>query len=1159
MLFKVEKMNLVETIDYIQQLKEVNPINNTFRLIRICNTNDKQLIGNKGYKTPNMLYLNMKNDYFPKELDVIYMRDMQIYNDMDNSIYELLEWGTQLILLFQDELKNYINLKQEYEKYLFSEKYENAYKTLCKLEKSVCYSMWGIQQKYLLRVLQNRQEEIKKEIFKLENRCSKKSLMKLMLFYYYRMVDSEIDFEEYNNQINHLLETGDKNSPIFKYCKYKLDIVSPKTVQEVKWALVFDEQISFIDYYETYIDALQILSKRKDITHVLKKCVINIYKNCTDSRIRNLSLTLFNPKDIHFSIDNRKCSLIENYTCGNYSELNKAFALYIENDFIVYNLLVKSGINISNNDIPYKSLWKEIYNVYMLSYNKNSIEIINKYYKIFYCTSWKYKLLGIMVRKLNFNYDDHALKLAILNDYTLTPLFYQIIEDTTNRVAYIKAFESNAPATTQLHLFMLNETIDRGLINKVLPIRFRYYEVKKYYEQKDYQKCIKMCKDILLELSSHKSLYYEERIRRILYNSYVKENNYIEGMKLYVDSYIITKKLVERMSLNELIPKIDDELDEYSQLRQDISTPIIYRFYYKNLDEEVISSYLDYLESKQCTTIKNLLNTYKGLTKHEIIFLDKVCTQSLLINDYVSKSEVGGSAAELRAEVLRILLKYDEEGEKEYLAELNSLYKSIQLQKKIDSFNHTRIFIDKSNLLKYLKDELTQEFSKYRVVQELRTALNSNTNEVISPSFVLDEYWDYHKFFYEMIDRIKREYLNESPYSLEDFLSARIRHNYCNDNLKKVFEEENLFSKKIKDNSREYIVNEYWKNKLSADEYERVILALSKFSKKIDEKIQEITEKWIRIKNTANTEGMFDYSAFTDYFFNYVEIDFEQVIEDPEQFIRSVIIALDKYTNKILSEIRLRIDTDLKPYYNEAICTLETDIKRLSFTTNAKNEMLRQIEISKARYIEDIDGFKDIFNMENEKYPDFTMRELIDFCVEIERGMNNKFSIDKVNTVIHCRKRYSGEIFSYLVDIVAILIRNAVQHSEINNMEELNIDIKIIPYKDSEIQCRVNENTIIKDENNSIGELSVVFDVSNNLNSTVDTEITYENARKIISNICKHKFKEESSKEGGSGLYKIARTVCYNLNTYAAFCLIPSDNSFKISIAVDLTKFEKEM
>ena len=220
------------------------------------------------------------------------------------------------------------------------------------------------------------------------------------------------------------------------------------------------------------------------------------------------------------------------------------------------------------------------------------------------------------------------------------------------------------------------------------------------------------------------------------------------------------------------------------------------RFCYPNIDENVISSYLDYLESQNTSTIVELLKHKKNMCKLDILFFDKVCTQSLLMKDYVSKTEVGGSAAELRALILRHLLEQDKENRKKYLIELNAIYKDIQLQKKIKVFNHNRIFIDREKLYIFLKEDLKQEFAKFRVVQEIRKMLEDSNFEISQIIIPMESYWDLTKFFYSIVEKIASAYLNDSPYSLENFLSTRIRHNYCKDNLKKQIEEQKLFSKK---------------------------------------------------------------------------------------------------------------------------------------------------------------------------------------------------------------------------------------------------------------------------------------------------------------------------------------------------------------------------
>ena len=87
---------------------------------------------------------------------------------------------------------------------------------------------------------------------------------------------------------------------------------------------------------------------------------------------------------------------------------------------------------------------------------------------------------------------------------------------------------------------------------------------------------------------------------------------------------------------------------------------------------------------------------------------------------------------------------------------------------------------------------------------------------------------------------------------------------------------------------------------------------------------------------------------------------------------------------------------------------------------------------------------------------------------------------------------------------------------------------------------------------------NIVIRVRNNLSSTVNKWRVIERVAQRIENIEKKKYRSESVKEGGSGLYKIARTIDYSLGTYAAFSINNSTDFFDISIAIDLKKYIKK-
>ena len=1156
----MKKSDKDEIIKYIHELKESDKYNNFFCNFRLHEDSTDQLL--KMISNIRIIKQEMHQRYFPKNLEILCKREMAYYNNKDYSIYKLLLWGTELLNIFNEDICKYIELKRNYENALFAENYDLALEILNTIEKTLCCSIWTTYQKFLVFNFMKKQFEIQKQLDKMQEDSHQINFFYLLMLYYAKMTDSSINFDEYNIVLEQFLESGDKQNVAWRYFNFKLNVNETKDIQGLKSALIFDEQNSIIDYYETYIDALQILCFKDRYTDFIGECVKLLCPQNKDYRIRNLYTAIVKIDD-KVKLDNKACEIIENYTCGMYDKVKRDIIEYFNShsyDFVFCNLYMKMDLETNEFKIPHLKFWTEINKIYLFQYDiKSSIQIIGGYYKLFSGTSWKYKILSIMVRKLNYKMASSILHCSILNDYIYTPLYYQCILSKENQIEYLMKFQEISPITTKLQNFVLSGNIENDALIKIDPIRWKYYEIKQLTKCGECSIAIHKCCQLLDYFYNNKNMrYYEERIRRTLYDCYLKVNEFEKAMNLYIDSYLIIQELVVHMDLGLLIQALTYEDDDL--IKGNISRPILYSLFYEMKDEEIISAddeivsaYLDYLEFKGCTTIIQLLNSYNHLNEIDILFLNRVCNQTILMKDYVSKTEAGGSAAELRAEVLKLLIKKDRRSErvKDYLNELNSIYKMTQLQKKINSFNHNRIFIDTENLYLYMKKELEREFSKYKTVQDLRNTLYDGKSFKQKPdlAFVLEQYIDQQRFFTNIVEKIKRAYLNESPYSLECFLSTRIRHNFCNDNLKKVFEEEKLFSKKMKDNSVDYIVNDYWKNKLPEEEYNLVIEELSKFSQTIDAKIQEIKDKWMRIKQDSHSEGMFDYRGFTEFFLNY-ELIYIQSISSADDFFNTVIGSLDFKTSSILNAIRNKIENDLKVYYSDSISRLEKQVKKIEFNRLVKNEMLRNIEISKAKYIDDIEIFKDIFNMEHEQYPDFSMEELIEFCLEIEKDMNNQFRKAKIKSSIHNNEIFKGNIFPYLVDIIGILIRNAVEHSHITEMDKLSIGIDICSFSGSEI-----EKKIMSKNPHCQFDYPIIFKVTNNLNEDEDLESIRLKISGKINDIYTGVFRDQSSQEGGSGLYKTARIIQYGLHSPAAYYSNVENNLCEINIAMDLENY----
>ena len=89
-------------------------------------------------------------------------------------------------------------------------------------------------------------------------------------------------------------------------------------------------------------------------------------------------------------------------------------------------------------------------------------------------------------------------------------------------------------------------------------------------------------------------------------------------------------------------------------------------------------------------------------------------------------------------------------------------------------------------------------------------------------------------------------------------------------------------------------------------------------------------------------------------------------------------------------------------------------------------------------------------------------------------------------------------------------------------------------------------------------DFSILLNVKNNLADNVNEQELGERVMNIIGSMEANTFREKSKLVKGSGLYKIARTLYYNLDGLGAFYYKKEKGWFDLSIAMNLNKYLEE-
>ena len=513
--------------------------------------NGKKII-NK-IKNDEALLNKIFNCWLPKSIESLCSNDI-IY--IPQNIEAMLEWLVFMINLFKSKINDYLVLKKEYERFLFSLQYDKAYEILKKIESDICISLWSIQQSLLLDELIGGLKQNKEHLGKYLIESSRNSLIQIVINFYSKQAEIDTSYDNYQETLKNFVKKYDKVPLLACYINYKLNLECEVDKQNYVIPLEIDSQMSIIDLYETTIDILQQICaldiKETNLTNFLYK--IKIKK---DHRINNMLCLYKNNICESCLFDNSFYEILELYTIGKYNETKKLLEEYLSNHsevFQAYILLVKCHIKSKQNFHFKFKLITDFYNIYMLNekYNDSYINI-EFYYKILNGTSWKYKLKGFLDRKCNIIDSIFYKKLTYLNDTYITPSYIFNMYDKSISMNLLRQLTSICPFSTNLYLNVYKSFFECETIED--EFRKDFYYAQSLIEKKDYDNAIQKLED-LFKKQNKKDLYHLEKISRKLYYAYIEQNDLLKIIYFTIKVFFMNQNLIKKFDFNLIKDRI---------------------------------------------------------------------------------------------------------------------------------------------------------------------------------------------------------------------------------------------------------------------------------------------------------------------------------------------------------------------------------------------------------------------------------------------------------------------------------------------------------------------------------------------------------------------------------------------------------------------------
>ncbi len=1046
---------------------------------------------------------------------------------------EAIEVACDLIAYFDTKIEKYLVLRKKYEQCYLNQAYSEALRVLDCIDTEVCASLWSCGQRFLIKQMSKGLEGNKRELSELSDVVQHNFLAKAVLFFYSCMAEVDMSYENYQAEVLRYLG-GMESLTIGRYLSNKIDFDAMLQYGEVSLVVQIDCQCSIIDAYNSVEKYLPVCLKNEICTGRLETRFFAT--GVKSSNLFNNLATLNAEKQTALLTQSEQqktvYTIIENYTMGKYAEVLELSENYLKEnptDVQVATLYCKSlifcGVPVPNT-VRYEYI-KYIYSVYSMDVNyREAVLSLKQEAKKNHGLVFGQKLFSFLVRKRLLVGEQVAIFASCTLDPVIHPNFARFLWEE-NLYGFEQYMRTVCPCSISLAVARQNGNFESATLQSVDKNRLAIAKAQYLCECKRFDEAQIAIAELSKSIVSS-DVYMKERIDKILLMIYREKESHDLAIRLLVDAYFINEFLFERLNACEIY-RAPKRIRDQTIQRELYHAVYLFLVDPGDINQQLIS-YNNYLDRSGFSNIIDALSVLEEDSNAvSIFFFANVCTIGLLKRD-VTLHMLTISPEEARVHILSKLIEISPR--KKYASEINTILTAETIKGNINTINKSKIYVDTDKILLMHRKQWEESYKKYLALadlDELVFNLDFNDQTVFEADTINLQRTVSKKttqkivVFNNIIKQIESECLFSVQYGLETYLSSRIRHGYCKGQLTSFLREHHLLSMRRSEDSDEYFLNDYWESRLSKHSSARgeVNEILSRFTKSIEEKIDEVLKTWLRIKQEKQTTGMFDYSRFS----SLCAMAFvDEPIKDFAVFYNRIVDAFWEYTELILKEVRERINTELTEYYISAIDLMETSLQKISKKPSPVNELVKCCNLAKPKIISAMRQFAEVFSVDNTPYNDFTMSDLTASCRRTVEKVHTNSAAADWTVFADDQLEFRGKFFASFVDILCILLNNAIDHSGISEIEELKIGISICEL--DEQQSEEYREIELFENAKKLFEMRV----TNSLSKTLSHQILEEKLAKTFETIRGGVNAQELiQSEGGSGLYKLCNTAQYNI------------------------------
>lgn len=985
------------------------------------------------------------------------------------SIDKLSTLSTHFLLTSKTRISEFLNSKLEFEYQILTKNYNTAEKTLTQIYQEFGMSLWLLDSISILKSLYLSDVVIVKDFSELEKA-------------YYGLFNLKNNIKErhgyYIKKMKEMINCDKFSEEQVDFLQYILFVSTPNA--ENGWINVIKStyEFSFVDMYLALEHFLLRTNLSNNQTH----------KECYDYllQIKSVKGSALNEREFHAV--NAADDLIK---CFDDNKFENVISSFFSNESNYYNYfgaykLVALSYVFSNDDA-------------------NKSDVLSAYIVYLMC---------LIIKKHETN------TIAAINSLVPIARLLRTFQIQKGLCLFIEGFAGYNLETLPSEQFS-SEADCRYLNNEfetanvlVFPCKSKMYKVSDdeiFNFIENFDSCIKQYPQALY--------YFKEIFIKHKINLCIKNSDFIQAAKFFVLAYAENQLLVIMLNPVEMVNVISNKIYKNEQLS-------IEELCYIFIDNEELfvqerrNCFLNYFDQSQIEEPLDLTVDKTELEPIVLFFLDNVCNKEMLPNLY-RRFKSTEEVENYRLKICELLL--EKEGytnKKELMSEAEKISKTRALSKKLKAVEKSRVTINTDFIKNNCYDEINEEVDAYNVTEAKTVYVKAIVNGV---PFL--EYTNNHNLILKKMYNIYAREFCFGDHSIDLSLSTRVRHGAFSNQILKAFTDNNLTFNGH--GSNEYFNKLIEKNTVDAEICKEFLM----FSSKIKGILDYFTQHTLKVVLDKPIEGAIfrydldDLDLLPIYnkflYINY--ITFDDVIFVLNDF-------LIRKTNEYLTTIQNNELPALLKNIIDEIDLFSSQIKRFIINDEEQKNIERLIVNCKTEVQNTFEIVSGWFSIsEYNDWENYDFKELLETCHEIAKSLFGDFD----NLSINCKKTgaliFKGNTFRDMVDIVLIILNNAILHSGYKEqLHKLNVKAELT-------------------EDTSCLYLSFVNNLSDDVNlNELDQKIDIIN--KSFSD--KSYLKINTRQEGGMGLYKIMHTLFSVFKLGNGFYVSRHKDEFRVEINI---------